>query len=256
MNSGIARPVVLLLAGLFLGVPGFAANSPSKKEVFVFSVPLSGTFLKIGDEEEQRIEFIQGPYVAPRLSGDRSKILLNSRQGGKIGVWIAGEQGSPIAKVVSDFGAAGEGWKMERICDGDQAAWSPDGNRIVFRRGDAIMERELDGGQERIVAPRGRFPSYLADGRIIFVSAGEKVDRISVIGPKGGTPTELAASGEIKSAPKAKGNDRIYLPGEMEWDKREAALKNGLQLPDYALLNLVGLAADTGLSDEFDRIFK
>ena len=61
---------------------------------------------------------------------------------------------------------------------------------------------------------------------------------------------------EIKSAPKAKGNDRIYLPGEMEWDKREAALKNGLQLPDYALLNLVGLAADTGLSDEFDRIFK
>ena len=202
MNPGAARHIVFLLAGLLLGGTVFAGNPPSEKEVFVFSVPGSGIFLKIGDEEEQRIEFIQGSYVAPRLSGDRSKILLNSRFGGKIGVWIAGEQGSPIAKVVSDFGAAGEGWKMERVCDGDQAMWSPDGNRIVFRRGDAIMERELGAGQERIVAPQGRLPSYLADGRIIFVSAGEKGDRISVSGPRGGTPTELTANGEIKSAPR------------------------------------------------------
>ncbi len=61
---------------------------------------------------------------------------------------------------------------------------------------------------------------------------------------------------EIKNAPKAKGTDRIYLPGEMEWDRREAALKNGLQLPDYSLMNLVGLAEDTDLAAELDRIFK
>ena len=31
----------------------------------------------------------------------------------------------------------------------------------------------------------------------------------------------------IKDSPKAKGSERIYLPGEMEWEKREHALNTG-----------------------------
>ena len=34
-------------------------------------------------------------------------------------------------------------------------------------------------------------------------------------------------SDELKNAPKAKNAEKIYIPGEMEWDKRSAALASG-----------------------------
>ena len=52
---------------------------------------------------------------------------------------------------------------------------------------------------------------------------------------------------EIRSAPKAKGFDRIYLPGEMEWERRDKALAEGMVLPDHVVMNLAGLAEDVGL---------
>ncbi len=51
---------------------------------------------------------------------------------------------------------------------------------------------------------------------------------------------------EIHAAPKAQGAERIYLPGEMEWERRESALLQGMQLPAYVLDSLAGLAQDTG----------
>jgi ureidoglycolate dehydrogenase (NAD+) len=55
---------------------------------------------------------------------------------------------------------------------------------------------------------------------------------------------------EIKGAPRAKGSERIYLPGEMEWEKRAQALATGIPLPDYVMMNLAGLAEDVGLDLE------
>ena len=55
---------------------------------------------------------------------------------------------------------------------------------------------------------------------------------------------------EVRSAPKAEGSDRIYLPGEMEWERRETALRDGLQLPDYVLINLFTVAEQTEMTDE------
>ena len=52
---------------------------------------------------------------------------------------------------------------------------------------------------------------------------------------------------EIKGAPKAKGSERIYLPGEMEWERRDKALKEGMQLPEDVIASLAGLAEDVGL---------
>ncbi|TVQ41202.1 MAG: Ldh family oxidoreductase [Spirochaetaceae bacterium] len=58
-----------------------------------------------------------------------------------------------------------------------------------------------------------------------------------------------AMIGEVRSAPKAEGSDRIYLPGEMEWERFDLAHKNGIQLPDYVLINLFSVAEQTGLTD-------
>jgi ureidoglycolate dehydrogenase (NAD+) len=53
---------------------------------------------------------------------------------------------------------------------------------------------------------------------------------------------------EIHAAPLAKGAERIYLPGEMEWARRERALVEGIPLPSYVMTNLRGLAEDWGLN--------
>jgi len=59
---------------------------------------------------------------------------------------------------------------------------------------------------------------------------------------------------EIKSAPKAKNADRIYLPGEMEWERREIALKQGMQLPDHVIVSLTEMAQEWGLEPELKRL--
>jgi ureidoglycolate dehydrogenase (NAD+) len=52
---------------------------------------------------------------------------------------------------------------------------------------------------------------------------------------------------EIKAAPKAKGSERIYLPGEMEWERRAQALEHGMLLPEHVMMSLSGLAEDVGM---------
>jgi len=52
---------------------------------------------------------------------------------------------------------------------------------------------------------------------------------------------------EIRQTPKAKGCQRIYVPGEIEWQKRREALANGLPLPEDVRVSLLGLADDLHL---------
>ena len=53
---------------------------------------------------------------------------------------------------------------------------------------------------------------------------------------------------EIKNGPKAKGAEHIFMPGEMEWSKREKALQSGeLQLTDAMAASLQQLSDATGI---------
>jgi ureidoglycolate dehydrogenase (NAD+) len=61
---------------------------------------------------------------------------------------------------------------------------------------------------------------------------------------------------EIKGAPRIAGVERIYLPGEMEWERRDLALRDGMQLPDYVLTNLLGHAEDVGMVKELVALFR
>ncbi|MBL8156819.1 MAG: Ldh family oxidoreductase [Anaerolineae bacterium] len=51
----------------------------------------------------------------------------------------------------------------------------------------------------------------------------------------------------IHAAPRAEGAERIYLPGEIEWEKREKALAEGMILPPDVVDSLQGLAQDAGI---------
>ena len=52
---------------------------------------------------------------------------------------------------------------------------------------------------------------------------------------------------EIRESPKAKGAERIYLPGEMEWERRARALSDGIELPEDVTASLRALAEEQGL---------
>ncbi len=56
---------------------------------------------------------------------------------------------------------------------------------------------------------------------------------------------------ELHSAPKAIGVDRIFLPGEMDWDKRETALASGtLAVTDAMADSFIALANECGLDTD------
>jgi LDH2 family malate/lactate/ureidoglycolate dehydrogenase len=56
---------------------------------------------------------------------------------------------------------------------------------------------------------------------------------------------------DIHATPKAKGTERLYVPGEMEWENRRKALAEGIALPDDVRESLRGLAEKTGTTADW-----
>jgi L-2-hydroxycarboxylate dehydrogenase (NAD+) len=52
---------------------------------------------------------------------------------------------------------------------------------------------------------------------------------------------------EIHSAPKSAGLERLYAPGEIEFRRREKALREGIDLPEDVVMSLRALAEESGL---------
>ena len=58
---------------------------------------------------------------------------------------------------------------------------------------------------------------------------------------------------ELKNAPKAKGAEQIFMPGEMEWTRREKALKAGkLELTDAMVAALQSLSDSNNVAIQFE----
>jgi len=56
---------------------------------------------------------------------------------------------------------------------------------------------------------------------------------------------------QILQAPTAKGSNRIYMPGELEWEKREDALKSGIPLPETVISSLRQVGEELGIKTNF-----
>jgi LDH2 family malate/lactate/ureidoglycolate dehydrogenase len=56
---------------------------------------------------------------------------------------------------------------------------------------------------------------------------------------------------DIRQTPKAKGVERIFLPGEMEWEKRRAALAGGIPLPADIRAGLREMGQEVGITADW-----
>ncbi|MDB5309015.1 MAG: malate dehydrogenase [Gemmataceae bacterium] len=56
-----------------------------------------------------------------------------------------------------------------------------------------------------------------------------------------------ALAEEIHTAPKAQGADRIYLPGEIEWERRERSLRDGIDLPPDVVASVAALSRELNI---------
>jgi len=115
--------------------------------------------------------------VDPAISPDGRRILFTSTRGGAAGVWVMAADGSDA----------------RRICDGDQAEWSPDGRTIVLRRGGRIFARDLAAGSEKPVTPADwtgcSGPTFSPDGKTVaFARLQDGSNAIYIVSADGGQP--------------------------------------------------------------------
>ena len=142
----------------------------------------AGTYVSTADgKDPKRIMFLCGPEISPRFSPDGKRVLFSCVKAGKASVWIADREGAD----------------RKEICEGDQAAWSPDGSKIFFRRAGQIVERAVGSGQERIASPPGwkscAFPDCSPDGNsLLFLAEAQGRTKLFVTAPGGQGPRSVA----------------------------------------------------------------
>jgi hypothetical protein len=198
-SSKQCRPVAALILPLavLLSLPGeLAAQGARLQEgVFLYARSALGTFLSNGGDDV-RVCFSQGDYICPRLLPGRSQVLLNSKRGGRLGIWLQDVEGDG----------------RERLCDGDQVSVAPDGRSIVLRRDGAIIKRDLSSGAEQTVSPEGwsacAYPSFCPDGRVLFVATDEGKSKLYSADPADRASPRLLLEAEIETAPRCSPDGR------------------------------------------------
>ena len=87
-----------------------------------------------------------------------------------------------------------------------------------------------------LAAPNNACHTFVAINPNMFCDESDYADRVE------------AMATQLRSLPKAKGSERIYLPGEIEWERYAKAKLEGIELPDDVLKSLQDLADDAGLA--------
>lgn len=125
---------------------------------------------------------------APSWSPDgRSLLASGLDETGREGIFRFDVQSGEVTAVIP-----GEGLQLLR------GGWAPDGTKVYFSRGDAVVERDVASGLERVVYSEAgglKLAQLSPDGRSVFGSAGfdpsTQSSGLQVVPVAGGRPREL-----------------------------------------------------------------
>ena len=176
----------LVLTGGLLALHFSARGAEPRTGQIVFSSNRSGawrlwTVKADGSEMKQLTQQDSDDQdVDPVFSPDGKSILFTSTRDGKAGLWRMPTSGA----------------KPERICDGDQAEWSPDGTKIVLRRSERIVTRTLADGKEKPLTPADwphcSAPAWSPDGKTIaFAARWDAGNGLYLVPAEGGPPVKV-----------------------------------------------------------------
>jgi len=143
----------------------------------IWAVNADGTSLRQVTQDEGDVE---SHDVDPMFSPAGDAILFSSTRGGQVGVWTIPTGGGTPA----------------RICDGDQAEWSPDGKAIALRRDNRVWLRDMASGEEKGLSPEEwptcSGPAWSPDGETIaFAARWDAGNGIYVASRDGGKPEKI-----------------------------------------------------------------
>jgi len=180
------KPAPLLFLAALLAIRSDAAGEASKAGQIVFSSNRSGAWriwiIKDDGSEMRQLtkQESEDQDVDPAFSPDGKQVLFTSTREGKPAIWRMPLDGS----------------KPEKVCDGDQAEWSPDGKKIVLRRKERIFTRDLASGEEKGISPEDwphcSGPSWSPDGKsIAFAARWEAGNGVFTVPPDGGKPVKV-----------------------------------------------------------------
>lgn len=161
------------------------------------------------------------------------KVVQAKKDGRSIpDTWIVGPDGLPT----TDPSSYPDGCAMQPMAahKGYGLAMMVDLLTGVLSGGACSMTGEIDSWLFNMEEPNHVCHTFIAVDVAQFVGEDAYRARVDHIG------------NILHDVPKAAGVDRVFLPGEIEWNKHAVAEANGLKLPEDVADSLKKLAAETG----------
>jgi DNA-binding winged helix-turn-helix (wHTH) protein/Tol biopolymer transport system component len=147
--AGVAGAIVLLLLSTGLYV---ASRRPASVVAGTSSSPLRNL---------TRLTYGAGLQTDVSWSPDGRRVAYAWNRDGNFDIWVQSIDGGDPMRVTSSS------------ADETQPAWSPDGQRLVLRSeddGGGLFTVDFKGGPVRRIAPYGRRPAWMRNGReVVFV---------------------------------------------------------------------------------------
>ena len=144
-------------------------------------------------------------------SPDGRRIAYAWNRDGNFDIWVQTIDGGEPTRVTSS------------PADETQPAWSPNGQRLVFRSeddGGGLFTVDVQGGPVRRIAPYGRRPAWMPNGReVVFVDSDSPRAAFIVAADGGEAPrrileTELSRTIWAASAIHPEGRISVITPGK------------------------------------------
>ena len=230
--------------GNHFGAAGYYANMPIKHDMI--GIAMSNTDANMSAPGGRKSVIGNNPFAYAAPAGEEypifldialsataaTKIVAAKAKGSKIPEgWIANAEGLPTTEI-GDWPSVGsllpmaghKGYGLALLVEVLAAVLS--GSSVT---------REVKGWLGPLIAePPGTGHAFIAIDVGKIMPIGEFKQRMD----------EMIRN--IKNSPKAKGSERIWLPGEMEWERRAVAIKDGILLPEIVLNSLAKLAREVG----------